>query len=186
MNDLTIFKNEEFGDIRTVMIDDEAWFVGKDVSMALGYGNPRQALKTNVADEDKGVHSVDTLSGAQNMTIINESGLYSLIFGSKLETAKQFKRWVTSEVLPALRNEGTYTVNTIHQYPVSPAALEGATNAGRLFERIMKSEGIPPHEIAMAVRSIFLQAGIDVPDYVIKIPEYDQLAMTFFKNGEVA
>lgn len=120
------------------------------------------------------------------MTIINESGLYSLIFGSKLETAKQFKRWVTSEVLPTLRKNGTYSVTTTCQYPVSAASIESATNAGRLFERLMKSQGIPPHEIAMVVRDIFLQAGINVPDYVIRIPAYEQLAMTFGKNGEVA
>ena len=90
------------------------------------------------------------------------------------------------EVLPALRKTGTYSVTTTCQYPVSAAAIESATNAGRLFERIMKSEGIPPHEIAMAVRDIFLQAGINVPDYVIRIPAYEQLAMTFGKSGEVA
>lgn len=120
------------------------------------------------------------------MTIINESGLYSLIFGSKLETAKQFKRWVTSEVLPALRKTGTYSITTTCQYPVSAAALEGATNAGRLFERLMKNQGIPPHEIAMVIRDIFLQAGVNVPGYAVRMPEYEQLALTFGKSGEVA
>ena len=143
-------------------------------------------LITNVDEMDTSLMGVmDSLDRKQQTTIINESGLYSLIFGSKLETAKQFKRWVTSEVLPALRKTGTYSVTTTCQYPVS-AAIESATNAGRLFERIMKSEGIPPHEIAMAVRDIFLQAGINVPDYVIRIPAYEQLAMTFGKSGEVA
>ena len=108
MNELQIFKNDEFGEVRTVIIDNEPWFVGKDVAEALGYKNTRQALSTNVMSEDKGVHSVDTPSGTQQMTIINESGLYALIFGSKLDSAKRFKHWVTSEVLPSIRRSGSY------------------------------------------------------------------------------
>ena len=108
MNELQIFNNEEFGEVRTVIIDNEPWFVGKDVAEALGYKNTRQALSTNVMSEDKGVHSVDTPSGTQQMTIINESGLYALIFGSKLDSAKRFKHWVTSEVLPSIRRSGSY------------------------------------------------------------------------------
>ena len=186
MKELQIFNSEEFGRIRSVVIDNEPWFVGNDVAKALGYSKVWDAIKTNVDEMDTSLMGVmDSLDRKQQTTIINESGLYSLIFGSKLETAKQFKRWVTSEVLPALRKTGTYSVTTTCQYPVS-AAIESATNAGRLFERIMKSEGIPPHEIAMAVRDIFLQAGINVPDYVIRIPAYEQLAMTFGKSGEVA
>lgn len=108
VSELQIFNSEEFGDIRTMNIDGEPWFVGKDVAESLGYKNTRQALSTNVMDEDRGVHSVDTPSGAQQMTIINESGLYALIFGSKLESAKRFKHWVTSEVLPSIRRTGSY------------------------------------------------------------------------------
>lgn len=110
MHELQIFNNEEFGEVRTVVIEGEPWFVGKDVAEALGFKNPRQGLATNVTDEDKGVHSVDTPSGTQQMTIINESGLYALIFGSKLESAKRFKHWVTSEVLPTLRKTGAYEI----------------------------------------------------------------------------
>lgn len=110
MNEIRIFDNPEFGEVRTVMIDGEPWFVGKDVAESLGYKNTRQALSTNVMEEDKGVNSMDTPSGTQQMTIINESGLYSLIFGSKLPSAKKFKRWVTSEVLPSLRKTGGYRV----------------------------------------------------------------------------
>ena len=116
---------------------------------------------------------------------ITEPQFYKLAIKANNQVAEKFQNWVTSEVLPALRKTGTYSVTTTCQYPVS-AAIESATNAGRLFERIMKSEGIPPHEIAMAVRDIFLQAGINVPDYVIRIPAYEQLAMTFGKSGEVA
>lgn len=108
MNELTIFNNPEFGKIRGIEKDGEPWFVGKDVAEALGYKNTRQALSTNVDDEDKGVHSVDTPSGEQSMTIINESGLYSLVLSSKLPNAKKFKRWITSEVIPSIRKTGGY------------------------------------------------------------------------------
>ena len=108
MNELHIFNSEEFGDIRTVTIDNEPWFVGKDVAEALGYSNSRKALSDHVHDDDKGVTKCDTLGGKQDLTIINESGLYALIFGSKLESAKRFKHWVTSEVLPAIRKNGSY------------------------------------------------------------------------------
>ena len=117
MNGLQIFNNEEFGQIRTVTINNEPWFVGKDVAIALGYKNTRQAILTNVMDEDKGVHSVDTPSGKQEMTVINESGLYALIFGSKLDSAKRFKHWVTSEVLPSIRKHGMYAVDELVNNP---------------------------------------------------------------------
>lgn len=108
MNNLQIFNSEEFGDMRTVTIDDEPWFVGKDVAEALGYSNARDALSKHVDKEDKGVAKCDTPGGKQDLSIINESGLYALIFGSKLESAKRFKRWVTSEVLPTIRKTGGY------------------------------------------------------------------------------
>ena len=108
MNELQIFNSEEFGDIRTVTIENEPWFVGKDVAEALGYSEPRSAVSKKIDEADRGVAEMETPSGKQNMTIINESGLYALIFGSKLESAKRFKRWVTSEVLPAIRKTGSY------------------------------------------------------------------------------
>ena len=108
MNKLQIFKNSDFGEVRTVTINDEPWFVGKDIADALGYGNHRQAISTNVDEDDKAVHQMDTLGGTQNMLVINESGLYSLILSSKLPNARQFKRWVTSEVIPQIRKTGAY------------------------------------------------------------------------------
>lgn len=109
MNELQIFNSEEFGEIRTVTVDDEPWFVGKDVAEALGYSNTRDALSTHVADEDKNTVVIsDGKRGNPNQTVINESGLYALIFGSKLESAKRFKHWVTSEVLPTIRKTGGY------------------------------------------------------------------------------
>lgn len=136
MNELQIFNNEEFGTVRTVTIDNEPWFVGKDVAEALGYKNTRQALATNVMDEDKGVHSVDTPSGIQQMTIINESGLYALIFGSKLESAKRFKHWVTSEVLPSIRKTGSYD----HFSPEMKAILMHDKKLVKMDERVTDLE----------------------------------------------
>ena len=97
-------------DVRIIAINGEPWFVGKDVADILGYSNSRKALSDHVGDEDKGVTKSDTLGGNQNITIINESGLYSLILKSKKPEAKQFKRWVTSEVLPTIRKHGAYNV----------------------------------------------------------------------------
>lgn len=108
MNKVKIFNSEEFGDVRTVTINGDPWFVGKDVAAALGFTNPRDAISTHVFDEDKGVESIDTLGGKQKMTVINESGLYALVFGSRLKSAQRFKHWVTSEVLPAIRKTGGY------------------------------------------------------------------------------
>lgn len=103
-----IFKSKEFGQIRTCMVNGETYFVGKDVAEALGYRNAPKAMADHVDDEDKGITKCYTLGGNQEMTVINESGLYSLILSSKLESAKRFKRWVTSEVLPAIRKNGRY------------------------------------------------------------------------------
>lgn len=103
------FQHSDFGSIRTLTINDEPWFVGKDVAQALGYGDTDQALRKHVDAEDKLTRQIDGSGQGRNMTLINESGLYSLILSSKLPTAKQFKRWVTSEVLPAIRKNGYYS-----------------------------------------------------------------------------
>lgn len=111
MNEIRIFDNPEFGEVRTVMIDGEPWFVGKDVANALGYSRERDAISNHVDKDDAVKHGVtDSMGREQQTTIINESGLYSLIFGSKLTSAKKFKRWVTSEVLPSLRKTGGYRI----------------------------------------------------------------------------
>ncbi|GAA6502956.1 phage antirepressor [Blautia parvula] len=118
MNELKIFENAEFGQVRTVTIDNEPWFVGKDVAEALGYAKARNAIASHVSDEDKKDAPIQgTPGGTQTMTMINESGLYALIFGSKLEAAKRFKHWVTSEVLPAIRKHGAYAVDELLNNP---------------------------------------------------------------------
>lgn len=125
MNNLTVFENPEFGSIRTLTIENEVWFVGKDVATALGYGNTKDALAAHVDDEDKRVvqRSENTTLEIPNrgLTIINESGLYSLVLSSKLPTARKFRRWVTSEVLPSIRKTGGY--NLPKDYPSALRAL---------------------------------------------------------------
>lgn len=112
MNELKIFESEKFGKVRTVVIDGEPWFVGKDVAEALGYANTRDALATHVEEEDKKTVVIsDGKRGNPNQVIINESGLYALIFGSRLKSAKEFKHWVTSDVLPSIRKTGKYETN---------------------------------------------------------------------------
>lgn len=108
MNELKVFDNPEFGEIRTVDIDNEPWFVGKDVASILGYKDTVNALKAHVDDEDKRGWQITTPSGTQQMTIINESGLYALVLSSKLPTAKAFKRWITHDVIPSIRKHGAY------------------------------------------------------------------------------
>lgn len=112
MNDIQVFKNEEFGQVRALRIKDAPWFVGKDIAEVLGYSNSRKAILDHVDEEDKllndGVTIRDSIGREQTPVVINESGLYSLILSSKLPGAKKFKRWVTSEVLPQIRKTGGY------------------------------------------------------------------------------
>lgn len=117
-NHMMIFKNPAFGEVRTIKGENNTpWFVGNDVAKALGYKNFRDALSRHVDEEDKGVVKHDTLGGSQNLAIINESGLYSLVLSSKLPQAKAFKRWVTSEVLPAIRKDGGYIATKADDTP---------------------------------------------------------------------
>ena len=119
MNEIKIFENPRFGKVRTKIINGEIWFVGKDVAEALGYTNPQKAVRDHVLNEDRGLNEMDTPSGKQRMTLINESGLYALIFSSKLGSATEFKRWITSEVLPSLRKIGTYSMEGQDSYIIS-------------------------------------------------------------------
>ncbi len=121
-NNIQIFENSEFGKVRTLEIDNEPWFVGKDVAEILGYSQPSVAIFKRVDSDDKGVSKMETPGGEQSVVIINESGLYSLILSSKIPTAKRFKRWVTSEVLPTIRKTGSYSVIP-KDYPSALRAL---------------------------------------------------------------
>lgn len=128
MNDLTIFKNEQFGEMRTVTIGEEIWFVGKDVAEILGYSNPNEAVQDHVDKEDKlnskMLSSLKLELGQRGGWLINESGLYSLVLSSKLPSAKEFKRWVTSEILPSIRRHGAYmTPETIEDVLLNPDTI---------------------------------------------------------------
>ncbi|WP_298653079.1 phage antirepressor KilAC domain-containing protein [uncultured Eubacterium sp.] len=114
---IKIFNNAEFGEVRIFDKNGEPWFVGRDVCNILGYANSSDALAKRVDTEDKGVANCDTLGGNQNLTIINESGLYSLILSSKLPNAKRFKHWVTSEILPSIRKHGMYATDELINNP---------------------------------------------------------------------
>lgn len=121
MNELQIFNNSEFGQLRTVTINDEPWLVGKDVAAALGYSDTFGALKKHVDDEDKQNCQNDSFESNRGMTVINESGMYSLVLSSKLPTAKKFRRWVTSEVIPSIRKHGAYiTTDTLDKMIATP------------------------------------------------------------------
>lgn len=113
MNEIRVFEHEKFGKVRAVVIDGEPWFVAKDVAVILGYNNPRDAVRNHVYDDDKGVEKIDTPGGKQKFTIVNESGIYSLIFGSRKTDAKEFKHWVTSEILPSVRKYGFYATDDV-------------------------------------------------------------------------
>ena len=168
-----IFHNDQFGEIRTLSIGNTPWWVGKDVAAALGYTNPQKALRDHVDDEDKGVNETFTPGGKQELTIINESGLYSLILSSKLPTAKAFKRWVTSEVLPAIRQYGIAKVVSDERLraPLSErlrAPVEPVPITANYPSRSMKS---PEMSIGEALKAIELVSKCK-PDrlpYVLEI-----------------
>nr|DAI52634.1 MAG TPA: repressor domain protein [Caudoviricetes sp.] len=135
MNEVTVF-NFEANQVRTVIIENEAWFVGKDVADTLGYSQAAKAIRTHVDTDDKGVSVLDTPGGKQQMTIINESGVFALIFGSELESAKRFKKWVTSEVLPAIRKTGSYTAKPMSELEQIALIAKGTTQLSERIEKV--------------------------------------------------
>lgn len=148
MNELQTFVNDELGQyIRSIQINNEPWFVGKDVAVALGYSDTDQAIRKHVDEEDKLTRQFDGLDQKRLMITINESGVYSLIFGSKLESAKKFKHWVTSEVLPSLRKYGVYS-NMDPEYRLKCAEIVSRT---------------PAH----AIKATAHMLGFDIPDYCL-------------------
>lgn len=165
MNDLTVFENEEFGSVRTLSMDGDPWFVGKDVATALGYKEPTKAAREKVDPEDRGMSKMDTPRGEQEVVIINESGLYSLILSSKLPNAKRFKRWVTSEVLPAIRKTGTYSSK-----PETPTFEPKRTSVGEIaslllqIRQVQKAQGTSSRKIAYTAKCLCDQFGIELPE----------------------
>ena len=154
---MQIFNNDEFGKVRTIIIDNEIWFVGKDVAEILGYSNPRKAIGDHIDDEDKGVTKCDTLGRNQELIIINESGLYSLIISSKLDNAKKFKRWITSEVLPEIRKTGSYK----HE------SLDSVNTAVSIITGLLDNAGCSNEIKLLTAKQFYEKSGIAI-DYEIK------------------
>lgn len=136
-NEIQIFNNEQFGQVRTVTINEEPWFVGKDIAVALGYSNPRKAIIDHVDEDDKtdGVTIRDSIGREQNPVCINESGLYALVLSSKLRSAKIFKRWITHEVIPSIRKHGAYMTK-----PVLEQMLESPETIVVLAQRLLEEQ----------------------------------------------
>lgn len=197
MNELKIFNNEEFGDIRTVTIDNEPWFVGKDVATALGYKNTKDALATHIEDCDriKGSQNAtpsikDSMGRSQYPTWINESGLYALIFGSKLESAKRFKHWVTSEVLPTLRKTGSYEMPKKKQ---SNERLASVNNAVKILTPMLQAAGCNSKIQLLTAKSLYEKAGVNLPitieadqQYVDTVHIARQARLYFQSSGKPA
>lgn len=166
MNELQVFTNPEFGQVRTLTIEEEPWFVGKDVAVALGYENHRKALSDHVDPEDKlqgdGVTIRDPMGREQHPTVINESGLYALIFGSKLESAKRFKHWVTHEVLPAIRKTGSYSI-----IPKARALTTDDYMKAAQLAATCRNERLP------YVLGFLEQAGFSIPEVTTPAPALD-------------
>lgn len=178
MNSLQIFESQEFGSIRTVTIDGEPWFVGKDIAEALGYGDGNKkskaltnAISDHVDGDDKKLMPYEFFKGYQNgdlkdishygATIINESGMYALIFGSKLPSAKKFKHWVTSEVLPAIRKTGHYAVTPTNPLPKAQSVSE-AVNLGKFIRDLLKDQGANPYQMAEILLDTMKQFGVNL------------------------
>lgn len=185
MNNLQIFENQEFGSIRTVTINGEPWFVGKDLAVALGYKDTSDALKKHVDSEDKLTRQFADSGQNREMYVINESGMYALIFGSKLESAKRFKHWVTSEVLPAIRKTGKYEMVPDNPLPKAQSVSE-AVNLGKFVRDLLKDQGASPYQMADILLDTMKQFGVSLSDKLLlpvkldKVRE-DELDMVEFK-----
>ena len=199
---IQVFNNTEFGEIRSMTIDGEPYFVGKDVAAALGYSNPRKAIGDHVDEEDKGVTKCDTLGGGQNLTIINESGMYSLILSSKLEGAKRFKRWVTSEILPSIRKTGAYaTDSAAAEYKARELRIKEMNAQARLINAetrrltvLQKGKGLSQVAVdTLAVKAVERVTGKDLGDYLPQVEKTysasevgNALGITAAKVGRLA
>ena len=158
IKEIQIFANDQFGEVRTLNKDGEPWFVGKDIAEILGYTNPSKALADHVDDEDKLNNETLSSLGQRGGWLINESGLYSLILSSKLPTARAFKRWVTSDVLPAIRKHGEYTAPKVSQ-----KRLGEVNSAARIIRQTLKEAGMAPQFVAVAMKSLYAPVGVEIP-----------------------
>ncbi len=160
MENLQVFKNTELGEVRVVEQNGEPWFVGKDVAVILGYKDTVNALKSHVDSDDKLGWQITTSGQAREMTIINESGLYSLILSSKLPQAKQFKRWVTSEVLPSIRKTGSYEMP---KTKIQNERLASVNNAVKILTPMLKAAGCNSQVQLLTAKTLYEKAGVELP-----------------------
>lgn len=156
-NNIVAFNYEE-QQVRTIEKNGEPWFVGKDVADILGYTNTAKAIRDHVDDEDKLTERIVLSGQNREVIIINESGLYSLILSSKLPTARVFKRWVTSEVLPAIRKTGEYATPKVQQ-----KRLGEVNSAARIIRQTLKEAGMAPQFVAVAMKSLYEPVGVEIP-----------------------
>ena len=162
-NQIQTFTNEQFGQIRTVLIDGEPWFVGKDVATSLGYSNPAKAIRDHVDEEDKLGERIVLSGQTREAILVNESGLYSLILSSKLPTAKVFKRWVTSEVLPSIRKTGSYaTPEAIYKTLTEPKNLIIVLET--LAEEQAKNKRLAAENAVLSVKAKYYDAILASPE----------------------
>lgn len=201
---IKVFNNTEFGEIRSMTINGEPWFVGKDIAAALGYSNPRKAIGDHVDQEDKtdGVTIRDSIGREQNPVIINESGMYSLILSSKLEGAKRFKRWVTSEILPSIRKTGAYaTDSAAAEYKARELRIREMNAQARLINAetrrltvLQKEKGLSQVAVdTLAVKAVERVTGKDLGDYLPQVEKTysaseigNALGITAAKVGRLA
>lgn len=170
MNELQIFQNPDFGEVRTTVIDGEPWFVGKDVADILGYQNGSRDINRHVDEEDRQNYQNGTFESPRGMTIINESGLYSLVLSSKLPTAKKFKRWVTSEVLPAIRKTGGYQVkqkaqsepDKTREMRAEAMLRNSISKQAKMMMEIAKASHIQAYREVMMAKAGNILAGEDI------------------------
>lgn len=167
MNELRIFNNADFGDVRTVEKDGNIWFVGKDVAEALGYARTADAVKAHIDADDKGVCVLPTPGGRQETTIINESGLYSLVLSSKLPSAKAFKRWITSEVIPSIRKTGSYNkpqkqATTQQEQRAKAMLLNAQSRQCKLWLRLAETTDLPDYKHICQQKAAEVLAGSPV------------------------
>lgn len=165
MNELKVFENPAFGRMRTIEVDGEPWFVGKDVAEALGYSDTDKAIRNHVDAEDKLTRQFGGSGQNRNMTIINESGLYSLILSSKLPTAKDFKRWVTKEVIPSIRKTGGYQMPSTPEQRIAAALIDAQRILSEYEE---KNQALAMENSALAVDKAIMQPKADYFDELVE------------------
>ena len=199
---IQVFNNTEFGEIRSMTIDGEPWFVGKDIAAALGYSNPSKALIDHVDDEDKLNNETLSSLGQRGGWLINESGMYSLILSSKLEGAKRFKRWVTSEILPSIRKTGAYaTDSAAAEYKARELRIKEMNAQARLINAetrrltvLQKGKGLSQVAVdTLAVKAVERVTGKDLGDYLPQVEKTysaseigNALGITAAKVGRLA